>query len=706
MPTAPTIQGQVRSNDSRPLSGVAVSNGHQVACTDAQGHYTLPRTSGQRFVFICAPAGYRPLDRFYQPLGDANFVLAPHPPGNGDSFVLAQITDMHISVTRRAFGHHLREDLTRIVATAQPDFFIASGDLTGGGTPDEYRAYLDAIAPFTPPFFHAAGNHDDDQEVAGHNFQDHLGPLYYSFDWGPVHFIVYDGESDQRGGPDYQRPWLQADLSLQPADKPVVVVNHFPRGASFYQQWSAANLVATLSGHWHSTRMYRDGDTTHYNTPTLGFGGIDQSPRGYRLLTWKEGQLHSEFHTLAGSDLFPGITFRPPADTRPGHTILDAALPQPQHTWPQFHGGPLRTGHQPNGPRPPLTPAWRTDSGGAIHLASPTVAEGLLLQPIKNEDALAGNALLALDASNGRQQWRHPLEAAPKHAAAYSQGRVFIATVTGQIIALATDGSLQWTYQLGDASQRWLYSSPLVTEDRLYAGVSSHLAALDPASGQLIWNRTDLGVSDWLPSYPSPAAWGPYLAVAFYAQSTNLAVLEAATGETIWAQQCGKSFHIYSTPVIDPEGNNLYAVSGGNVRAFNLATGEIRWESPLPLQRIQATPALAHGRLFAATGSGALHALDTTTGAPLWQWDAGEGPPLFTPYLREGKPTLTSPVIADQILYIGSSNGTLHALDLDGHPLWQHNLSSPLAAAPALSEGALWVGTCYGTVHAFGEKQP
>ena len=705
MPPTPSIQGQVRTPDGRPLSAVSVSNGHQVVPTDAQGRYALPRAAAQRFVFISTPAGYRPQAHFYQPLGDADFTLQPHPPSAADPFTFAQITDMHIALSRRAFGHHLQEDLARILDRARPHFFIASGDLTGGGTPGEYRAYRQATATVSPPFFHAAGNHDDDAESAGQNFQDHLGPLYYSFNWGPVHFVVYDGESDQRGRPDRQRAWLHADLALQPTGKPVILVNHFPWGRSFYNQWSAFNLVATLSGHWHSTRLHRDGDTTHYNTPSLGFGGIDQSPRGYRLFTWRADQLHSQIHTLADPGVFSGLTFRPPAYNRAGHKTLGIRLPDPPTDWPQLHGGPGRTGYTPEGPRPPLVPAWRAGTGGAIHLAGPALAEGLVVQPVKNEDTPAGNALVALEATSGAQRWRHPTNAALKNTPAYSQGRFFAATVTGQLLALdASQGAVQWSYQLGDPSQRWLYSSPLAADGRLYAGVSEHLVALDQATGQVLWKRTDLGIGDWLSSYPSPAAWGLYLVVAFYTQATNLAVLEAATGRTVWTQQGGKSHHIYSTPVVGPKGT-LYAVSGGTVRAFALETGVVQWESPVPLQRIQATPALAQNRLFVATGSGALHALDAATGAELWQWDAGAGPPLFTPYLRQGRPTLTSPVVAGDALYIGTSNGTLHALDPStGTALWQHDLGVPLAAPPALSENSLWVGTCDGMVHAFTEK--
>ena len=216
----------------------------------------------------------------------------------------------------------------------------------------------------------------------------------------------------------------------------------------------------------------------------------------------------------------------------------------------------------------------------------------------------------------------------------------------------------------------------------------------------MIWRRDDLGPNDWLSSYPSPAARDRYLAVAFYTQPISLAVLDAATGTTLWHKEGDKAHYIYATPIIDTNGT-LYALSGSTIRAYRLDDGELCWERTIPLQRIQATPALAAGRLFVATGSGALYALNATDGTEIWRWQLDSANPLFTPYLRRGPTTLGTPIAAGDLVYIGGADGCLYALDAaTGDCCCRLDLGVPLAAAPVVSAGHIWIGGSDGFVYA------
>ena len=702
------IQGCIRTESGNRIAGVSVSNGKEVVRTDIDGGYQLACNPEHRFVFITVPAGYVAADRFYIDLkkaGDFDFTLRHHPKSKDNSFSFVQITDTHISVDRRAFASHLKEDLAQIHREVGgiAQFIVASGDLTAGGQREEYTEYLDAIVTARLPVYHASGNHDDDAEIQGVNFMDFLGPLYYSFDYGALHFIIYDGEGNLRCDGAEQDCWMRTDLEMQPSSKPVIIINHFPWGSEFYEQWKSYPIIATLSGHWHSTRLYVDGGTAHYNSPSLGFGGIDQSPRAYRLFTYEGGRLKAESRALVSPGIFSGISFRPHPDNVLGVVqSFGGTHPQPCIDWPLFHGNARRTGSAAIGPRPPLSLAWRAGTGGSIHMAAPLVAEGSIFQSAKNEDTLSGNGLVAFDACEGILRWCHSTGASIKRAPAYCDGRLFVVTATGRVLGLdAENGKLLWTYRLGDASRRWVYSSPLTGSGRVYTGVSSHFVALDQESGDVIWRRDDFGPNDFLPSYASPAAFDEYIIVAFYTQPTNLAVLKAATGEVIWAKTEGKPYHMYSTPVVGEDGT-IYTVSGGAVRAFDLETGELEWEIPFTPNRIHATPALAKGRLFVSTGAGTLHALDARSGAEVWRWITGGDGALFTPYVRQGGVTLASPVVAGNYVYVGAANGYLYALDTTtGTCVWQHNLKVPLAAPPAISGNGLWIGGCDGFIYAF-----
>ena len=682
------ITGTVKTPAGTPLPSIQISNGLDVTRTDPDGRYTLRDRLDQRFVFLTVPTGYVPADRFYidlQSQTSYDFILTPYPPSAGNHFAFVQITDLHLSTERRYLPADLAQDLTQIRREVgdQIHFIVASGDLTAGGKKEEYEAYLQTLSGWS--CYHAVGNHDDDADVRGLHYMDHLGPLYYSFDYGPIHFAVYDGEAHLRDGtkaapfayvPTVQDTWLRADLTAQDPSRPVIIVNHFPWGDEFYAQWRDFPVVATLSGHWHSTRRCPDGKAIHYNTPSLGFGGIDQSPRAYRLYTWTDGRLHSELRALVPQGVFPGISFRP--GNTAGHVE-----------------------HHAEDPTASLRLRWRTGTGGAIHKAPPIVASGRLFQAIKNEDQTAGNGLVALNANDGALQWTHTTDAAVKNAPAHADGRLYAITVTGQIIALdAATGGCLWSRPLDHPTRRWVYSSPLIHAERVYAGVSSHMVALDSLSGEEIWRRADLGPNDWLPSYPSPAAGGDYLVVAFYSQPTSIATLTAATGTTVWRQRGDKPNYIYSPPVIGPN-DTLYATSGGDLRAYCLTTGETLWQSPIALQRVQNRPALDDGRLFVATGSGALYAFSTQDGTELWRWEVETRAPFFTPYARRGPTTLSAPTVANGRLYIAGADGCLYVLDaVTGACIDQCDLGVPIAAQPAVDGNRLWVGGSDGFIYA------
>ena len=276
------------------------------------------------------------------------FELRPRADATSGAFRFVQVTDLHVSVDRgerlqpmihagvvsppgivptgEVSGAELRADLELIVEREAPDFIAATGDLADYGQEEELAAYRDAITGLGVPVASVPGNHDhlsvlsreaiteffstwkqeDTPDLGpGDAFQravfggdwrrpksgrapwrDVIGPLYYSFDWGGVHFVAYDGEGLRRYGDDYpQDEWLANDLATVDASTPVVVLTHFPETAEFYRsRFANVRLIASLCGHWHATRHWQDGDAHHWTSANVGFGGIDYTPRGYRVV--------------------------------------------------------------------------------------------------------------------------------------------------------------------------------------------------------------------------------------------------------------------------------------------------------------------------------------------------------------------------------------------------------------------------------------
>ncbi len=705
------LQGYVRVQNAGGLLGVRVSNGREVVTTDAEGRYVLPRKDEDRFVFVNVPAGYVLQSPFYCDLTQTNvldFMLRPDAASLDADFSFVQITDIHMAVNGRTGVADLTADLAQIYDdvgdTAR--FIVATGDLTNVGTQAEYAHYLEAVQTSQLPMWHGIGNHDDNATMPNENgdmYMAALGPPYYAFDYGPLHFVMYDAVGQTWRKPDHQNTWLHANLAA--AGKPIIFLIHYPLGQAFYDPLKPYPILATLSGHWHSSRVFQDGNTVHYNTPTLCFGGIDESPRGYRLCTYQNGAFSTVFRALGATGNFWGLGAMPHPDNLLGQVAQQpgVTLPQAAADWPLLGGDVHRCGCAALGPTPPLELAWRVGTGGGLLTGSPVLGNGKIFVGAKREDQVAGNVLLAFDANQGTLLWQQEMTAALKSAPSYHGGRVFGVTITGEVIAVdACDGTQVWSYQLGDPSLRWVYMSPLVFEGCVFVGMSPHFVALDIDTGKPVWVREDMGKQDWIGSYPSPAAFGKYLVVAFYGQPINLWVMERETGKTVWNNAEDKTFRINATPVVGPDGS-IYAVSGNTrVRAFDLETQAVKWETPLENTRCASTPALSGELLFVPTGDGRLYALDHKTGKERWVWTSQAGLASFTPYVRGGKSVVGTPVVAGDWIYLGAADGHVYVLEAKtGKTVWQYELKMPTLSAPAVSGNGLWTCACDGFVYAF-----
>jgi hypothetical protein len=241
-----------RDAGERGLGGVAVSNQHEVVETAADGSYALPR-AGFGVVFVSVPDGYRTVGPFWRTVpvsgagGPADFPLRAHAGQSTFSFIHA--SDTHVS--KQSIGR--LQQLHAVVEARRPDFVLVTGDLVRDALrvgEDEARGYYDLYTEetgrFPVPVWSVPGNHENfgierhlSLVSASHPlygkgmYRQRLGPNYYSFNYGGVHFVGLDsvdisdlwyyGHIDP-----VQLAWLEADLEKLSDGTPVVTFNHIP----------------------------------------------------------------------------------------------------------------------------------------------------------------------------------------------------------------------------------------------------------------------------------------------------------------------------------------------------------------------------------------------------------------------------------------------------------------------------------------------
>jgi hypothetical protein len=300
-----TVKGAVYSNGVG-IEGVVVSDGYEVTATDANGIYYLASEKKTGYVFISVPGGYEVTStvnapQFFKRLSGVNvidrrdFSLVPV---NNNNHVLLAMPDMHLANRNNdlaQFGQFL-EDVNAVIAgyatTGAKVYGLTLGDQTWDAYWYENNFNLVQYVPWMNQInctvFNAMGNHDNDPYCANdwtaeQAYKDVIGPTWYSFNLGKVHYVVLDnieytnagGAPGKIGTRDYnskivadQIEWLKKDLAtITDKNTPMVVVMHIPlyrmpnvtnsatfslsNGQEFLNCLSGFSNVHVLSGHTH-----------------------------------------------------------------------------------------------------------------------------------------------------------------------------------------------------------------------------------------------------------------------------------------------------------------------------------------------------------------------------------------------------------------------------------------------------------------------
>ncbi|MBI4531569.1 MAG: PQQ-binding-like beta-propeller repeat protein [Candidatus Latescibacteria bacterium] len=682
------VQGRVYEERlGRGLSGIMVSNTETIVRTDAGGRYTLQvEPQAHRFVFLTVPDGFQLQETFFQSTldwgdsrRDVDFTLIPAPERAHEHFSLAHMTDTHVVVeeNRLTSGEVLTEDVRQLVQEAAPDFLVASGDLTNRGTLQELKSYREAMRTIPTPVFSLFGGHDGNEErrsgEAGttftRNYEQILGPTYYSLDWGGRHVVLYPNEEHFFSPEDRQRKecWLWTDLGLQPERKEIIVVVHIPPSTTFFEQLSHYNVTLVLYGHWHSSKVFSYGKITVAATPPLCFGGIDTTPRGYRRVVFRENERQLElraFRRMGGSL----SSEDPPATISLGEESLRLL--------------------------------WKHRLPVGFHRATPLYLGRQIFLSLRDEDSRGRTGISCVETQTGEIRWHTLTNASIKNSVAGVEGRCAAVSITGRVYVLDTASrNILWQADLPGSPDRWVYTSPLIGDKTVYAGAKSGYAAYDLETGDRRW-YTPLEHDDTWSCYASPQVAGELLIVLI--PRRGLLALNGQEGTVVWERQVAVEYS-YPSPVITGE----VLVSGGDpahLAVIRAHSGEVVWHRPVLSSGYVTGLAVHANRIYATTPDGEAQCYDLDSGQRYWRFQTGEDVLDMTPYRRGIRSILAAPVVFRNRAIVCGCDGWLYVLDAASGTCKSRALfGSPITAAPCLMEDGFCVGTYDGWLYRFAE---
>jgi outer membrane protein assembly factor BamB len=629
-----------------------------------------------------------------------------------EAFTFIHVTDLHLSLGDPAFGPdagdatiwfdaegmhdrivttpRVLHDLFAELAERHPEaaFVAATGDLTNNGTDDEFQALTAALADSPIPVRALPGNHDHHSAEADLDagrplpWERHVGPRWFSFDHAGVHFAAIDWYTHLLGiDTAEQDAWLAADLEALPPDVPVILLTHDQMSSAFYRALPR-RPVASFSGHWHTTRVAEVDGIRHYNTGTATFGGLDYSPAHYRVCRWDGASL--DVTTVArGRAAVAGATFR-----------TDAAS-----------GG--------------AATRWTASLEGGAHLAGPVVHGDMVLAGAKHEDRAAGS-VTAFDLATGDQQWRVTLDSAVKAAPVVVDGTVVAVSVTGEMAGVdAASGAERWRTRLDDPLLLWTYLRPAVAGRHVFAGDVARFACVDAVTGEVVWNRADLGQRENLTTVARPTVVGGVLLVGFAGQVPPLWALDPDSGATVWPNDVEPG-SMYRRPAVelplhlpqvvmagitpDPDGADAYVVRlGSRVERIRAADGSVVWSAPCTGWFNPAAPVVHDDLVVAVASMGEVRGLDRATGTERWCTALPHTAPIAMGAYRAGGPAMLAPVTAHETrLFVPQGDGRIVALDAgSGQPVGSVDAGAPIAAPVAIAAGLCVAAGVDGVLRAF-----
>jgi eukaryotic-like serine/threonine-protein kinase len=266
------------------------------------------------------------------------------------------------------------------------------------------------------------------------------------------------------------------------------------------------------------------------------------------------------------------------------------------------------------------------------------------------------------------------------------KGTVYFGSGDGNIYALdANSGALRWKFQTGDV----VHASPALADGMLFIGSwDSYFYALDASTGKEKWRfktGDDPDIHNQVGIQSSAAVADGV--VYFGCRDSNLYALDTKTGQKKWVYN-NKGSWVIGSPAI--QNGRLYFTTSDSGMFYAVDAG-----SGAPIFSLKfiwpmfSSPAIAGNTLYIGSHEGKLIAIDLTTQKPAWTFETDGSRQNGATYTKaDGSPkyeaafagdfyddmvagvskmmsvgaVLSSPVVAKDVLYFGSTDGNLYAL--------------------------------------------
>jgi outer membrane protein assembly factor BamB len=328
---------------------------------------------------------------------------------------------------------------------------------------------------------------------------------------------------------------------------------------------------------------------------------------------------------------------------------------------------------------------WDFLTNGEVH-SSPTIINDLICFASKD-----GN-LYGLNKTNGNLIWTFRSKGEKMYglwdyylSSPRSDGNtIYWGSGDNNLYAInSINGKLKWKFETNGI----IHASPVIYNDKIYIGsFDGSFYCVSKNDGSLVWDFKTVGAAYFPKGEIQKAALIDNDIVYFGSRDYNLYALNANTGTGVWNMKQPRGW-IIATPT-EYKGNIYFGTSDAHkFYSINKLSGETNWTVPLNM-RVFGTAIVHKDLIYFGTFDGKVLGVDYLSGEIKWEFqtkkskenysliynEKGEFKKDFVlygkDYLESEKmihslgSILSSPVIDNDVIYFGSSDGNLYAVKI------------------------------------------
>ena len=307
-----------------------------------------------------------------------------------------------------------------------------------------------------------------------------------------------------------------------------------------------------------------------------------------------------------------------------------------------------------------IKPLWSFKCEDEIR-GTPAISQGTLY--IGSYD----NNLYALNAADGKFQWKYPTDAGIVSRPAVVDGNVIFGSEDKRLhVVSARSGKVVWTYYTNGPVR----SSPRIAEGHIFVGSDdAQLHAINLNSGRMVWRFEGADAIRSTPFVIQNMVYcgcesGDYYALDF-------------RGELRWRFHAKRSI---TSSTVGTEQALYFSSVDSTLYALDPRNGWVLWRFRLGKASI-STPCIADDIVFVGASDGFIYAVEARSSKEVWRF-------------RTEHQVNGSPIVYKDSVYCGSVDGNLYCLEYrTGRLRWKFGTEGAITGTPLVYDDIVYVGS-------------